>query len=111
MFELQRGVCADAEKGAPESVETLATITPTRIYPSGLLRNLEADIWLRVEVGEEALCNFSYSLDGRKFHRAGAPFKARAGKWIGAKVGFFSLAPEGVADLGWIDVLEVKIKK
>lgn len=111
VFELQRGVCADAEKGSPESVETLATITPTRIYPAGLLRNLEADIWLRVEVGEGALCNFSYSLDGRKFHRAGAPFKARAGKWIGAKVGFFSLAPEGVADLGWIDVLEVKIKK
>jgi len=33
------------------------------------------------------MCNFSYSLDGKKYESLGVPFQAREGQWIGAKVG------------------------
>ena len=49
-------------------------------------------VWLRVEVkqkGQDALCTFSYSKDGKKFSSIGESFKAQPGQWIGAKVGMF----------------------
>ena len=49
-----------------------------------------------------ATCNFSYSLDGKKFESFGAPFRAREGQWIGAKVGMFCTRPAIVTnDGGW----------
>jgi hypothetical protein len=61
---------------------------------------------LRVHVHEEALCAFSYSLDGKTYIPIGKPFKATPGTWIGAKVGLFSFNPDisdssGYADFDW----------
>ena len=42
------------------------------------------------------MCNFSYSLDGKKYESLGVPFQAREGQWIGAKVGMFCTRPKGV---------------
>jgi beta-xylosidase len=61
---------------------------------------------LRVSVGEGALCQFSYSEDGRPFTPIGREFQARQGHWIGAKVGLFCISPSpepgrGFADFGW----------
>lgn len=51
------------------------------------------------------MCNFSYSLDGKKFLPLGNPFQAREGQWIGAKVGMFCTRPAIVTnDGGWTDV-------
>lgn len=63
-------------------------------------------ILLRVVVSEDAVCNFSYSRDGEEFTSIGAPFTARAGRWIGAKVGLFCLTQgeqqkPGYADFDW----------
>jgi len=55
--------------------------------------------YLRVEVTPHAICRFSTSTDGKHFTRAGPPFAARPGKWIGAKVGLF-----GRADFDWFRV-------
>lgn len=110
-FRVVRSECVDAEQHSAEIVNAIAEIPPTRTYSAGLKSNYESDIWLRVKVDKGAICEFSYSLDGKKFHRAGTPFKARAGKWIGAKIGFFSVVPDNVADRGWIDVLNVEIEK
>jgi len=61
--------------------------------------------WLRVTVGEGARCVFSCSTDGRRFTPVGELFEARAGRWVGAKVGLFCARPEdhggGFADFDW----------
>ena len=102
-FTLKLVTCHDAEQGNRQEAETIATIKPSRVYEAGLCPNLECDLYLRVKVGKGAVCKFSYSLDGKKFISAGQPFQARAGKWIGAKTGLFSVTPDG-NDRGWIDI-------
>ncbi|AVM53656.1 beta-xylosidase [Bacteroides zoogleoformans] len=53
----------------------------------------------------QVMCNFSYSLDGKRYHTLGKPFQAKEGKWIGAKVGMFCTRPAIIAnDGGWMDV-------
>lgn len=108
-FSLQLVECQDVEQRSPEKVVDVAVVSPTRVYAAGLYPNMECDIWLRVEVGKDAICRFSYSLDGKKYTAVPGQFKARAGKWIGAKVGFYSITPSGVNDRGWIDVIEADL--
>ena len=84
----------DADKGTPE----------TEISPQLLGSN---EFYLRVKVRSGAICNFSYSIDGNSFTVVGQPFKAREGRWIGAKVGFVYARPgkfndAGSADIDWI---------
>ncbi len=64
------------------------------------------EFFLRVKVAKGAMCSFSFSIDGKKFTNAGVPFKAREGRWIGAKVGFFFIRngkfnDAGSADIDW----------
>ena len=98
---LKQAVCKDAEQGNLEQVSTLAVLEPSRKFEAGLFPNYEREIYIRVHVGKGAYCRFSYSLDGKKFTEAGTLFKARQGKWIGAKVGLFSTAPYG-KERGWV---------
>jgi beta-xylosidase len=74
--------CFSARNGG---LETDAAI------PSPLLRPAQK-IFLRVHVTVGAICEFSYSLDGKNFTPAGQPFRATSSKWVGAKVGFFASA-------------------
>lgn len=109
-FTLKLVTCHDAEQGNRQEAETIATIKPSRVYEAGLYPNLECDLYLRVKVGKGAVCKFSYSLDGKKFISAGQPFQARAGKWIGAKTGLFSVTPDG-NDRGWMDIDNFTVTK
>ena len=102
-FLLKQAICKDAEQGNLEQVSTLAVLEPSKKFEVGLFPNFERKIYIRVRVGKEAYCRFSYSLDGKKFTEAGTLFKARQGKWIGAKVGMFSVTPHG-KERGWVDV-------
>lgn len=102
-FLLKQAICKDAEQGNLEQVSTLAVLEPSKKFEAGLFPNFEREIYIRVRVGKEAYCRFSYSLDGKKFTEAGTLFKARQGKWIGAKVGIFSVTPHG-KERGWVDV-------
>ena len=86
-FLLKQAVCKDAEQGNLEQVSTLAVLEPSRKFEVGLFPNYEREIYIRVHVDKGAYCRFSYSLDGKKF--------TEAGKWIGAKVGMFSVTPHG----------------
>lgn len=61
---------------------------------------------LRVTVGDDAKCRFSYSKDGRQWREIGKAFIARPGRWIGAKIGLFALSDlnsvtGGYADFDW----------
>lgn len=62
--------------------------------------------YLRVKVEKGAMCKFGYSVDNKSFTSFGETFKAREGRWIGAKVGFFHTRPgkfndAGTADIDW----------
>ena len=109
-FLLKQAVCKDAEQGNLEQVSTLAVLEPSRKFKAGLFPNYEREIYIRVHVDKGAYCRFSYSLDGKKFTEAGTLFKARQGKWIGAKVGMFSVTPHG-KERGWVDVDWFRVEK
>lgn len=109
-FLLKQAVCKDVEQGNLEQVSTLAVLEPSRKFEAGLFPNYEREIYIRVHVDKGAYCRFSYSLDGKKFTEAGTLFKARQGKWIGAKVGMFSVTPHG-KERGWLDVDWFRVEK
>lgn len=109
-FLLKQAVCKDAEQGNLEQVSTLAVLEPSRKFEAGLFPNYEREIYIRVHVDKGAYCRFNYSLDGKKFTEAGTLFKARQGKWIGAKVGMFSVTPHG-KERGWVDVDWFRVEK
>ena len=102
-FVLKQGICKDAEHGSPEQVLMLAQLPPSRKFDAGIYPNYEREIYIRLRVGKGALCRFSYSLDGKRFVEIGSVFKARQGKWIGAKMGMFSVTPYG-EERGWVDI-------
>ena len=73
---------SDAPKGEREQVGA-----PVRVN--------SRSVHLRVTVSDSALCRFAYSVDGRSWTSFGEPFKARKGRWVGAKVGLFAVSAVG----------------
>lgn len=62
--------------------------------------------YLKVEVRSGGICQFSYSTDNISFKNIGSEFKAREGRWIGAKIGLFCINPglhssDSYADFDW----------
>ena len=60
----------------------------------------------RIPKIQEQLSNF---FNGKEFKVIGKPFKAQPGKWIGAKVGLFSISSQeatrgGYADIDWFNI-------
>lgn len=108
-FVLQFITCADAEQGGAETVTDVATLKPSRAYAAGLYPNVELDVYLRLKVDGKGVCRFAYSTDGRRFTTAEGSFKASAGKWIGAKYGFYAIAPASASDRGWLDIIDLTI--
>ena len=109
-FMLQAATCTNAEKGGKETVEDIATISPQRIYNAGTRANMECEMYFKVTVTAGGICKFAYSTDGKKYIPLDITFKAREGKWIGAKVGFYSITPATCSDRGWIDIISDDIK-
>jgi hypothetical protein len=93
-FRLERTLCMDAPKDNEETEENGIDLKDAAIY-------------LRIAVDSGAECRFSYSIDGRQFTEMGKPFKAKQGKWIGAKIGLFAVSltqaqSQGYADFDWV---------
>lgn len=80
----------NANKGKAETEKKIITVTQTEVY-------------LRVKVIKGALCQFSYSLDGKVYIPAGDSFQAEEGQWIGAKAGLFATRPAQTNDAGFAD--------
>jgi beta-xylosidase len=90
---LSISLCPGADTGGKEDIVESKNISSDNIY-------------LKAEVKNGGICNFSYSADGNKYIGIGIEFKARKGKWIGSKVGLFATAPyqskmPGYADYDW----------
>lgn len=109
-FALKQTICKDAEKGNAESTVHIADLKPTKVFGAGLRKNYELEIFMRVKVAKGGICTFSYSTDGKKFINAPTTFKAREGKWIGAKTGFFSTAHHD-KQRGWVDIDWFRVSK
>ena len=60
-------------------------------------------VHLRVTVARGGRCRFAWSADGRAFAPVGEEFQARAGVWVGAKVGLFAMGRPASAALGHAD--------
>ena len=101
-FLLLRSTCKAADKGKPETVEQIATLRPTAKDKIDYKPGIHIDIYMRMVV-KDGNCQFFYSTDGKKYQLAGESFKMREGKWIGAKMGFVSVEPDGNTDRGWVE--------
>jgi beta-xylosidase len=90
--------CSAADKGNPEKI----------------LHNISIDnstIYLEVKVTKGAVCNFSYSINGKDFVKLEDTFIAKPGRWIGAKVGFFALREGVTNDAGFVDIDWFRIQR
>lgn len=96
-IQILYGVCKQADRGNLETEHVLAR-------PEG------STVYFRVNVTRGGICNFRYSLDGKKFIKAGEPFTAEPGKWIGAKAGLFCTRTEQTNDSGYADVDWFKVE-
>lgn len=68
--------------------------------------------YFKVEISApDAMCQFSFSENGKNYKKIGKPFKAQPGKWIGAKVGLFSVSTQEAKRGGYADVAYFKITK
>ncbi|SPE40262.1 putative beta-xylosidase [Candidatus Sulfopaludibacter sp. SbA3] len=88
-------ICRNADRGAAEKESAVANVQSFTVY-------------LRVKVTEGAICHFSYSSDGEAFTEVGEAFPAKAGRWIGAKMGLFAIGGHsgefGYGDFDWFRV-------
>jgi len=122
-FQLQLITCKNADKGKPESIETIATLKPSAKDKVDYQPALHRDLYLRLHVSyiggknadgtnkHEAAVQFAYSEDGKKYKDVGDKFTMRQGKWIGAKVGLMAAEVPGKKVRGWIDADWFRITK
>ena len=109
-FVLQQVTCKAADKNKPETATDIVTLKPTAEDSIDYKPGIHLDIYLRMNV-KDGVCKFSYSLDGKKFKEAGEAFKMKEGKWIGAKIGFVSVEPDGNTDRGWVEADWFRVTK
>ena len=126
---LQLIECVNAHKGTSETVifempvpsEALPTpfsnvYMSTTVPPVKPLEYKETVMYMRAEIRNtpkegdvpDASCTFSYSLDGENWHQISVDdreykFKARPGRWIGAKVGLYCNRHHSKNDSGWME--------
>lgn len=68
-------------------------------------------VYLRMEVGDGGLTQFSYSLNRKDYSKLGPAFTARMGRWVGASMGLFSTAKNrGEKASGYVDIDYFKVK-
>jgi beta-xylosidase len=68
-----------------------------------------SEVYFRIDVSKGGMCQFYFSENGVSYTETGKPFTARAGRWIGAKIGIYALKSistnnSGYADFDWFRV-------
>ncbi|MBS6269283.1 MAG: glycoside hydrolase 43 family protein [Tannerella sp.] len=99
---LVQNVCRKADKKGKEEENASVKLSDNTL----LLR-----VKVKKDSEKEAICSFSYSVDGKKFISLGENFTAKPGKWIGAKVGLFITRPKAINDGGWVDIDWFRVTK
>ena len=85
------GTCKDADKGGKEVETTIGAVG-------------DKPVVMRLRLDAAAEGQFSVSENGVDFREVGMGFQARAGVWIGAKVGLFAQSRKAGGELGYVDV-------
>ncbi len=82
--------CRNADKGSSEkTIETLP-IADTTLY-------------LQVTVDEVGTCRFAWAGADEQYQVLHTTFKARTGRWIGAKAGLFCISTQRTNDAGYVN--------
>lgn len=89
--QLQQVRCIDASSVGAEEITDRRVVTGNSFY-------------LRVSVEMDAVCSFSYSTDGVNYQSVGKTFRAKPGKWIGAKTGLFFTSEQVTNDSGYANI-------
>lgn len=112
-YELELVSCIEAEDKNEENISTRVSPENLKIETKyNYQTKLEyVDLYLRVKIKDGGLCMFSYSTDGRVYQNIGEPFKAKQGKWIGAKIGMFILNKSKDTQRSWMDIDWFRIGK
>ncbi len=97
-LEVRMALCGQADKAGKEEIVETKPINSSIVY-------------FKVQVREGAVCHFSYSAEGVDYTDIGKSFKAREGKWIGAKVGLYALGSSVVNDAGTADIDWFRVTK
>ena len=117
-LEVMQTKCIDAEHGKNEVKTKSVLVSSNTIYFKVAVKNVvPTDVdYAKYNIAENskfgnALCVFSYSIDGKEFIQVGESFAAKKGKWIGAKVGLFAIRKgktyeTGYADIDWFRINE-----
>ena len=95
-----------------EQTQALDTMDGVNEVTNELKRVKSNTVYFKVEVSApDATCWFSYSEDGNSFKKIGKAFTAKPGKWVGAKVGVFSVSSLDAKRGGYADFDFFRIKK
>tara|TARA_R110000751_G_scaffold94540_5_gene184519 strand:+ start:20562 stop:22193 length:1632 start_codon:yes stop_codon:yes gene_type:complete len=95
-----------------EQTQALEAMGGVNEVTNELKRVKSNTVYFKVEVSApDATCWFSYSEDGNSFKKIGKAFTAKPGKWVGAKVGVFSVSSLDAKRGGYADFDFFRIKK
>lgn len=100
-FQIKYSICNDAEKGNKEESMIIDSLKIDNSYK--IDKDYKCDIYLRANIYKNGRCYFSYSFNNKKYFKIKQPFSAKQGKWIGAKIGIFSITPNE-QNKGWTDI-------
>lgn len=107
---LNQVVCLQADKGKSERIVASVPLESDEVYLRAQYRDKGLD--KKNPLDMVVMVEFSYSLDGKRFTAIGEPFRAKEGKWIGAKTGVFCTRPaKEKVDGGWVDVDFFRVTK
>lgn len=95
---LSQMICENAHKRQSESEND------KRELQNGL-------VYLKVKVAQGGKCTFFYSENGIDFKNIGKEFKAKEGRWIGAKIGFVALRDDFTNDAGNLKIDWLRFNK
>lgn len=77
-YKLDYRECIDAYENKEENIIESVDFDTSQLY-------------LKINVNENAACSFAYSLDNNSFIPIGKDFKAFEGRWVGAKLDYSHL--------------------
>ena len=111
-YTVTYSTCKDVEQGTLEKVVSINELKNIKVNDKYNYKTLipDAEIWLQVNV-DDGICTFAYSVDGKSFIKFAETFKARQGKWIGAKTGLFIMNSNEKTSRSWVDVDWFRIDK
>lgn len=105
--------CNKADKGGSEQIIATLPAQSSTLYLRLKVETTSQKI-KESEGGHDHVvkASWTYSYDGKRFHKIGNEFLVKEGKWIGAKMGVFCTRPAIVTnDGGWVDVDWFRVDK